>query len=102
MGRNEVGMAHQAVVTMTLQCQLVWLDSCYQSQGRLVATESSAARKVIIQLLILLSLAEHEGSWSHCGAGASCYLEGEHGQLWGSLYTDPGSLSKADAAEAGR
>lgn len=24
--------------------------------------------------------------------------EGEHGQLWGSLYTDPGSLSKADAA----
>lgn len=45
----------------------MWLDSCYQIQGRLVA-ESFTSRKAII---LLLTLWQSETSWSHCGAGTT-------------------------------
>lgn len=89
MGSTEGNMAQQAFVIMTLKCQLVWLDPCYQTQDRLVVTKSFAARKVTALLFILLILAEREGIWSYCGAGTSCYLEGKRELPWGNLYPDP-------------
>jgi len=65
-------------------------------------TESFAATKVIILLLVLLGLAEPEGSWFHSGANTSCYLQGKHELPWRSLGTNPPSHSLADAAKTGR
>lgn len=85
--KTEVGVAHQAVGTMTLKHQLVWLDSCSQSQDRLVATESSAARKVNMLSLVLPSPAEREAASDDAVQAPAAAGRG-HKVPWGSLYPD--------------
>lgn len=97
-----VGEDHQAVLTRILSASTATGAKADRSQSRLEMTESFAATKVIILLLILLKLAEPEGSWFQYGASTSCYLQGKHELLWRSLPTNPPSHSLADAAERGR